>query len=287
MMARVALRARRRTISRALLRVAAIPAAVTGCEGTTSPNLPDPGVPVAAQPAAIIKVSGDRQEGRPGDQLQPLMVVIRDPSGRPVPGVRVSFSVTAGQGFAALILEWPPGNFFLARHDGPAPQITNASGEAVVLWFLGRHGENTLVATVEREGKPPLETIFRATSVSSGFAGGTFALTSNGTSVTLYDGMGGRHDCIAKAGSLILSPDGSFAAPGDFDCSGFSFSGTETGLYAVSGSKIELHYLDADEPSGLLDGVRDAPGVISDGKITFTSRGVEWRYAKTGGVAPP
>jgi hypothetical protein len=91
--------------------------------------------------------------------------------------------------------------------------------------------------------------------------------------------MAGRHNCVVKSGSLVLSPDGSFSAPGDFDCTGFSFSGTEMGLYAVSGSTIVLHYLEANEPAGLLDGVRDAQGVISDGRITFKSRGVEWTYA--------
>ncbi len=256
------------------------------------PNLPAPRMPAPIQPAEIIKISGDDQEGRPGDQLQPIIVAVRDPSGKPVPGVRVRFSVTAGDGFVALIMVSPGGDEWVARYSGPADQVTNGNGEALALWWLGRHGENTLLATVESEGKP-LEVTFRATSLSSGYAGGSFALTSTGASVTLYDGFGGDYDCVVQSGSLVLSPDGSFEGTGHFDCDQDPWSGeplgfdvTETGFYAVSDSTIVLHYLKSNGYAGFFD-PRDVHGVMSEDTIVFSSLGVEWRYTRLANVAGP
>jgi hypothetical protein len=276
------IRARRGTALRTLLRLAAIPAVAIACEGTTSPNAPQPIVPAPVQPAPVqpaelIKVSGDQQEARPGDQLQPIIVAVRDHSGKRVAGVRVRFSVTAGDGYAALYREWPPGNVWIARYRGPADQVTDEKGEALALWFLGRRGENTLVVTAESEGKP-LEVTFRANSRTTGFSGGSFALMSGGTSLKLNDGMAGSHNCIVRSGSLSLSPDGSFEATGDFDCDGFSFNVSETGFYSVSDSAIVLHYLNSNDTAGLFND-RDARGVMSEGTIVFSSLGVAWRYA--------
>ena len=232
-------------------------------------------MPAPIQPAEIIKISGDDQEGRPGDELQPIIVALRDTSGKPVPDVRVRFSVTAGDGFVGTF-----GYGWVAR---PADRVTNGNGEALVLWWLGRHGENTLLATVESEGKP-LEVTFRATSVSSGYSGGSFALTSP-TSVRLYDFFGGGpYNCVAKSASLVLSPDGSFEETGDFDCSdpwgaSFSFNEIETGFYAVSDSTIVLHYMETNNTASLFD-ARDVHGVMSEDTMVFSSYGVEWRYTR-------
>jgi hypothetical protein len=238
------------------------------------------------QPAELIKLSGDQQEGRPGDQLKPLIVVVRDAAGQPVPGVRVRFSVTSGDGFAALILVSPGGDEFVARYRGPADQITNRNGEALVLWWLGRHGENTLLASVD-SAATPLAVIFRATSLSSGYAGGSFGLTSTGTSVKLYDGLGGSFDCVAGPGSLVLSADGSFEGTGDFDCAGFRYNVVETGFYSVSGSTIVLHYLNSNDTAGFFGDRRDGHGSMSEDMIVFSSLGVEWRYARLAKVAQP
>jgi len=252
------------------------------------PILNEPNLPAPIQAAEIIKISGDDQEGRPGDQLQPIIVAVRDTSGKPVPGVRVRFSVTAGDGFVGigLIIDLlPDGHEYGVLHI-PADRVTNGNGEAQVWWWLGRHGENTVVATVESEGKP-LEVTFRATSVSSGYAGGSFALTSTGTSVKLYDFMaGGPYNCVVKSGSLVLSPDGSFVETGDFDCEGFSFNDIETGFYAVSDSTIVLHYLKSNHNAGFFV-PRDVHGVMSEDTIVFSRYGVEWRYTRLDEVAGP
>ncbi len=240
-------------------------------------------MPAPIQPAEIIKISGDDQEGRPGDELQPIIVAVRDTSGKPVPSVRVRFSVTAGDG---SVFGGVAGDIAtVARYSGPNDKVTDGNGEAQVLWWLGRHGENTLLATVESEGKP-LEVTFRATSVSSGYAGGSFALTSP-TSVKLYDGFGGGpYDCVAKSGSIVLLPDGSFEGTGDFDCSdpsggSFSFNVIETGFYAVSDSTIVLHYFKSNDTAGFFERRGwDVHGVMSEDKIVFSSLGVEWRYTR-------
>ena len=252
------------------------------------PILNEPNLPAPIQAAEIIKISGDDQEGRPGDQLQPIIVAVRDTSGKPVPGVRVRFSVTAGDGFVGigLIIDLlPDGHEYGVLHI-PADRVTNGNGEAQVWWWLGRHGENTLLATVEGEGKP-LEVTFRATSVSSGYAGGSFALTSP-TSVKLYDGFGEGLYCVVKSGSLVLSPDGSFVGTSDFDCSYIelplgdidAFNVIETGVYAVSDSTIVLHYLKSIDTYGYFEVRGDVHGVMSEDTIVFSSLGVEWRYTR-------
>jgi hypothetical protein len=250
-------------------------------------NLPPAPMPAPIQAAEIIKVSGDDQEGRPGDQLQPIIAAVRDTSGKPVPGVRVRFSVTAGDGLVGFIVVYSGDHKSVVRYLHPADQVTNTNdnGEALALWWLGRHGENTLLATVESEGKP-LEVTFRATSVSNGYAGGSFALTSP-TSVNVYDGWGGPYDCVVKSGSLVLSPDGSFEGTGNFvDCSNpypggasFSFNVIETGFYAVSDSTIVLHYLRSNDTTFFFD-PRDVHGVMSEDTIAFTSLGAEWLYTR-------
>ena len=247
------LRARRGTAWRALLGVVAISAAAVACDGATEPNVPEPSLPAPlipatpvpappeppGQPAKIIKIAGDDQTGRPGD-LRQLIVAVQDTSGKSVPGVRVRFSVTAGDGLVY-------GDVF-----------TDGTGQVHELWCLGRQGENTLLATVEGEGKP-LEVTFRATSVFSGYAGGSFALTSTGMSLKLSGGWF-LFDCVVKSGSVVLSPDGYFVGTRDVDCvyeddaresHAYSIDVSETGFYAVSGSTIVLHYLKSNDTAGI------------------------------------
>ncbi|MBA3342201.1 MAG: hypothetical protein H0T48_10230 [Gemmatimonadaceae bacterium] len=241
-------------------------------------------MPAPNKPAEIIKIAGDDQRARPGDRLQPIVVAVRDLSGKPVSGAQVTFAVTAGDGFFGTIEVGPDGTPWVGRWKSPVSQVANGNGEATVLWFLGRHGENTLLATVEGEGKP-LEVTFRATSMSSGYPGGSFALTSTGTSMKLYDGFaGGPYNCVINSGLLVLSPDGSFEGKGHFDCGpepwgAFSFDVIETGFYAVSDSTIVLHYLKSNDTAGFFT-LRDVHGVVSDGTIGFSYYGVEWRYAR-------
>jgi len=297
---RESLGARRRSGWKPTLGVVAILAAAAACDGAAELNSPEPDLPAppvseppvpASQPVQIVKISGDGQEGRPGDQLKPIIVAVRDPSGRPVPGVRVRFSVTAGDGFVALIRVSAGGDEWLARFRGPADQVTDRSGEAAAFWFIGRNGENTLGATVESEGRL-LEVNFRATSVSSAYAGGSFALKSNGTSIKLVDGLGGGpYDCDMRSGSLVLSPDGSFEGKSDFNCQygspySLNFTVIETGFYAVFESTIVLHYLESNDTAGFFWD-RDAQGVMSGDTIVFSSMGVEWRYARLDAMATP
>ena len=283
------LRVWRRTSRKSFL-LGVVSAVAAACDGVTGPAAPVTAAPPPVATVEIIKVSGDRQQGRPGDQLEPIIVSVRDALGKPVPGVTVSFAVTAGDGVVSLILLSLHGDPFVARYRGPAPQITDAKGEALALWSLGRHGENTVAATIELEGKP-LQATFQATSVSSGYTGGSFALESNGNFARLYDAMaGGPYDCSPKSGSLELAKDGSFVAKSDFFCLAssqrFAFSATETGFYAVSGSTILLHYLTSSDTAGFLD-PRDVFGAVNQDTITFSSYGIEWRYGKDNQAGPP
>lgn len=228
-------------------------------------------------------ISGDDQQGRPGDLLSPIVVAVRDSSGKPVPGARVQFWVTAGDGLVGVAGAPIPGGEWVAS--GPSYQLTDQKGEALMLWWLGRHGQNNLLAIVESEERP-LQLTFSATSVSGAYAPGSFALTPTGTSITLVEGWGGEGTtaCIARSGSLVLERDGTFEATAHFDCSvdmtlPFSFGVTETGFYAVSDSVIVLRYLTSDDRYGLLNR-RAAHGLASDEMIVVRSYGANWQYTK-------
>ncbi len=54
---------------------------------------------VQPQPAGLVIISGNDQQGTPGTALpNPLIVEVRDQYGNPLPGVQVTFTVTAGEG---------------------------------------------------------------------------------------------------------------------------------------------------------------------------------------------
>ena len=106
---------------------------------------PDPGDPV---PATVTVVSGSGQVAVAGDLLpDPLVVVVRDAAGDPVPAVDVLWTVTGGGGS-------------LNRTTVP----TSAEGRATVTWTLGEsfgpvHAVEAVVAgattaTFTAEGRP-------------------------------------------------------------------------------------------------------------------------------------
>jgi len=102
----------------------------------------------------ITSISGDRQTGSTGDKLSnPLVALVIDPSGNPVPGVKVKFMAERGGG-----------NF---SGNETADVTTNADGEAVVYYTLGEEegvnnnlirayvtasADGTLVSTSEIDG---------------------------------------------------------------------------------------------------------------------------------------
>lgn len=262
-------RAWRATPAKAAFWSLAISVATVACDSATSPNggpdlqappVPAP-VPAPIQPAEIIKISGDRQSGRPGDQLQPIIVAVRDRSGERVAGATVTFLVTAGDGYVGMHRE--------------VATVTNGDGEATIMWRLGRAGQNTLLALVKTEGKP-LQASFLATSLSSGYPGGSFALTPAGTVLALYDYLwNGPLNCTVQWGLLVLLSDGAFQETRRFDC-GFSLEVNETGFYRVSNSTMVLHYLtDTQGPWGFLGFFpRDLDGTVSQDAVVVSDYGV-------------
>jgi adhesin/invasin len=88
---------------------------------------------VAGQPVTMVAVSQTTQPGRAGANVNdPPSVIVRDASGIPVPGVVVTFAVTAGGGTVV-----------------GSPDTTNANGIATLTsWRLGLvAGPNTVTAT--------------------------------------------------------------------------------------------------------------------------------------------
>ncbi|MCA8926326.1 MAG: Ig-like domain-containing protein [Planctomycetes bacterium] len=75
----------------------------------------------AKTPSALVAVSGDMQTGRGGAALgSPIVVQVNDAAGAPLPGVRVAFAVTTGQGTL-----------------NPSAAMTDAQGRASTEWTLG------------------------------------------------------------------------------------------------------------------------------------------------------
>ncbi len=98
------------------------------------PALQDRGVAIAFdKPTTLVKISGDDQEGVPGDALTtPLVVEVQDQNGEAIVGVSVTFAITAGEG--SLSVE---------------EVLTNSSGRASTILTLGRDlGTNSVAVTV-------------------------------------------------------------------------------------------------------------------------------------------
>lgn len=99
--------------------------ALNGC---LDPTDPEPG-----PPATLTIQGGNEQEAAAGSALpDPLAVEVLDASGDPVPGVSVTWSVTAGGGSVS-----------------PTSSTTNGQGRATTEWTLGAAAdENTATAAV-------------------------------------------------------------------------------------------------------------------------------------------
>ena len=98
------------------------------------PTLQGRGVAISFdKPTTLVKISGDEQEGVPGDVLTtPLVVEVQDQNGEAIVGVSVTFAITAGEG--SLSVE---------------SVLTNSSGRASTILTLGRDlGTNSVAVTV-------------------------------------------------------------------------------------------------------------------------------------------
>ena len=88
-------------------------------------------------PHTLLKISGDNQEGTPGLALsEPMVVEVRDQYGSPLPGARVTFTVTEGSGR-------------LNGRSNSAVLVTDADGRAQSILTLGTNpGMNTVEVSV-------------------------------------------------------------------------------------------------------------------------------------------
>lgn len=209
------------------------------------------------RPSRLAEISGNGQQGAPEAALtRPLVVEVRDQYGDPLPGVPVTFTVTAGGGTLG-------GKFTIER-----PK-TDTSGRAGVFFTLGPNpGTNTVEVSL---GGRPLAT-FNAQGV------GTIGITReddfrkwhlpNGAIARLGKGSlnGGQH-------GLDISKDGRYLAiatetgvwvqeiasgrvtallPAP-NASSVSFSPNGTTLASTGWSEIELWNIESGRRIGILD----------------------------------
>jgi adhesin/invasin len=138
---------------------------------------------VAPVPAAISPYAGMNQTARPGrDVPVPPAFIVTDPAGVPVPGVTVTFTVTAGGGSVSS-----------------PTAVTGTDGIASVTWTLGpTQGTNTLEASIpggippasisaSAASLPPVEIVYNAGDRQAADAGTPVAINP---SVKIVDAEG-------------------------------------------------------------------------------------------------
>lgn len=132
------------------------------------------------QPGAakkLVLVSGDRQSVRFGVQTQPLVVMVQDDAGNPVPGFTVAFNVTAGGGALTT-----------------ASVMSDGDGLAAARWFVGGPTTNTVEASGAGLVGSPV--VFSA-SVSAFAAAQPFSQGNSTTGVVTGDlNVDGRPDVV-------------------------------------------------------------------------------------------
>ena len=133
---------------------------------------------VASAPPTISVVSGDRQIGAPGAQLvQPLVVVVQDQNGNPLPGQAVTFSASPGAQVA------------------PVSSVTNASGQASTTLRLPS-AAGIMLATAQAGTK-----VVTFSAQSTAFSLTNFPALSQAVPGTLGNGT----DTIQQKGALLTA----------------------------------------------------------------------------------
>jgi hypothetical protein len=135
------------------------------------------GTAVAGSAASLVRVSGNNQTGRPGQELdEPLVVRLIDSQGNGIPNRAVSWVIGAGGGTVSSVTT-----------------MTDANGEASVRWTLGPEtGTNTLNAVVSGIGVVG----FTATATNSGGGGGGGSVPSQMVFRVQPSDVEHRHDII-------------------------------------------------------------------------------------------
>ena len=192
-------------------------------------------------PKTLEIVSGDDQQGRPGETLaNPFVVVVRDQSDKPLPGVEVTFSVTGGDGTL-----------------NATRATTDTNGRAESTLTLGSTpGTNTVRVSVE--GNTQAVAILNIETASPMFTlsipAGTHAIhiPLDVRQINGEDGeintVGHLYDALGDAVNFIISLDanGNWISYLDDSSKGFPQPmlaiGDDTGLIAVmkSAASIEL-----------------------------------------------
>ncbi|MEX0907718.1 MAG: hypothetical protein WD054_05260 [Gemmatimonadota bacterium] len=114
----------------------------------------EPAGPTAGSPAVLERIRGHAQTGLPGAALDTALVVqLRDDVGTAVAGAVVTFRVLSGGGSVT-----------------PTELRTAGDGTAEAQWVLGGlvQTEQMAVATVSRQGGPPLQVVFTALATATG-----------------------------------------------------------------------------------------------------------------------
>jgi hypothetical protein len=174
-------------------------------------------LPEGTPPIAVEALSGDGQSAPPGQELpQPIVVKVTDPEDRPLPDMRVAFTLAAGAE---------------GGETTPDTALTDEAGEASARWVLGDGlGEQRVDAEVVGAGLDVVSFTATAVEDTAQPSAGLSSVTATPESIEAVTGLSvirvtvrdGRGDPVAGAtvtldatglGNVLTQP----AAPTDED----------------------------------------------------------------------
>lgn len=225
--------------------------------GITLPSLLFRAIAHAGPPVAMTVQAGDSQTAHAGAPVPvPPAVQLHDSFNNPIPGVIVTFSVTAGGGFVAN-----------------ASDTTDANGAASASWTLGAAGSNTLQASVATSGVTGNPHTFTATAQAGGTP--TQAIVASGDSQT---GLIGYAINFAPSLEVLDSANGPVSGvPVTFAVTsgGGSITGaaTTTNVFGIASVGSWTVQGGANTMSGTATGAG-----ITGNPVSFTATGVPSTY---------
>lgn len=229
---------------------------------------------VVGPPARIVKVSGDSQSGKPGDQLQvPLVASIRDGAGFALPGTPVSWDVIRG---SALLSSWRSAanaagdvSSIVTLGTAPGPVVVRVRAQNAWADFTLSNEPVTAVEAAGGDGQSvPPNRIFKPLVVRVLSAQGplpnvpvVFAVTKGSAALWTSDAMTGADgtaSVILTAGAVIGAVTVTATAAGEK--AEFSLEVTEAGPVLDAG--------------GFVNAASFEPGVSPGGLVSVFTNGL-------------
>ncbi len=239
-------------------------------------------IATAGSATGVVKFSGDKQSGSPGERLgQPLVVQVLDGGGNPIPDRDVTWVIGQGGGSVS-----------------PVDTRTDAEGKASTQWTLGPStGDNTVNAVVSGVGTATFSAVATAGAPSAAnsdvSASPTTITAGTGTStitVVVRDGsnnpVAGASVSIASSGSgNTITPASASTGPNGVATFSFSSTVAETKTITATAGGVTI----TDQASVTVQKASSTTEITSDDPDPSTAGQavvVEFTVTGSGGGTP-